>query len=153
MKAWIYIPASAVRTRPAPCTWRGVRKRFPTSGKVTCAPCRNSASEWLGRCPPELVAQTCTEQLCIWAEDTARDGNCGLDAFARSLLHQMGRSPKAGGPVQCSRNRSKLKAADDKIALLRRVGLEWLEANAQEPLWPGMTVSKLCGVVSGHYLP
>ena len=36
-----------------------------------------------------------------------------------------------------------------KIALLRRVGLEWLEANAQEPLWPGMTVSKLCGVVSG----
>ena len=32
---------------------------------------------------------------------------------------------------------------------MRQVGLEWLEANAQAPLWPGVTVSKLCGVVSG----
>ena len=126
--------------------WRSAALPHFREGHVR--PCRNSASVPLGRCPPELVAQLALNNLHP-DEDTARDGNCGLDAFARSLLHQMGRSPKAGGPVQSSRNRSKLKAADDKIALLRRVGLEWLEANAQEPLWPGMTVSKLCGVVSG----
>ena len=126
--------------------WRSATLPYFREGHVR--PCRNSASEWLGRCPPELVAQLALNNLYP-DEDTARDGNCGLDAFARSLLHQMGRSPKAGGPVQSSRNRSKLKAADDRRARLRRVGLEWLEANAQEPLWPGMTVSKLCGVVSG----
>ena len=126
--------------------WRSAALPHFREGHVR--PCRNSASEWLGRCPPELVAQLALNNLHP-DEDTAHDGNCGLDAFARSLLHQMGRSPNAGGPVQSSRNRSKLKAADDTLALLRRVGLEWLEANAQEPLWPGMTVSKLCGVVSG----
>ena len=126
--------------------WRSAALPYFREGHVR--PCRDRASVPLGGCPPELVAQLALNNL-LPDEDTAHDGNCGLDAFARSLLYQMGRSPKAGGPVQSSRNRSKLKAADDKNALLRRVGLEWLEANAQEPLWPGMTVSKLCGVVSG----
>ena len=126
--------------------WRSATMPYFREGHAR--PRRDSASVPLGRCPPELVAQLALTNLHP-DEDTAHDGNCGVDAFARSLLHQMGRSPNAGGPVQSSRNRSKLKAADDNIAFLRRVGLEWLEANAQEPLWPGVTVSKLCGVVSG----
>ena len=32
---------------------------------------------------------------------------------------------------------------------LRHVGVSWLEANATETLWPGMTVARLCMTVSG----
>ena len=42
-----------------------------------------------------------------------------------------------------------MKSNVDKVALLRHVGVSWLEANAAEMIWPGMTVAKLCCTVSG----
>ena len=86
-------------------------------------------------------------------ENTARDGNCGLDAFARSLLLQMSRNPKARGPMACIKQRSLLRTADDKIALLRQVGVKWLDTNARELMWQGMTIARLCSVVSGSLFP
>ena len=86
-------------------------------------------------------------------ENTARDGNCGLDAFAKSLLLQMSRNPRAGGPRACIKQRSILRTAGDKIALLRQVGVKWLDTHARELLWPGMSIAKLCSVVSGSQFP
>ena len=86
-------------------------------------------------------------------ENTARDGNCGLDAFAKSLLLQMSRNPRAGGPRACIKQRSILRTADDQIALLRQVGVKWLDTHARELLWPGMSIAKLCSVVSGSQFP
>ena len=37
----------------------------------------------------------------------------------------------------------------DKVALLRRVGVAWLEANYSEDIRQGMTMAKLCSTVSG----
>ena len=53
------------------------------------------------------------------------------------------------GPSASARNRRNLKKSNDKVAFLRRIGVSWLEANASEVIWPGMTVSKLCSTVSG----
>ena len=88
-------------------------------------------------------------------ENTARDGNCGLDAFAKSLLLQMSRHPTHCCPKErtCKEQRSILRTADDKIALLRQVGVKWLDAHARDLLWPGMSIAKLCWVVSGSQFP
>ena len=82
-------------------------------------------------------------------EATDRQGNCGIDAFARSLLAQMKDGRAGVGPSASARNRRNLRSSLDKIALLRRVGVSWLETNASEAIWPGMTVAKLCCAVSG----
>ena len=55
----------------------------------------------------------------------------------------------AAGPSASARNRRNLKKSVNKVDLLRRVGVSWLEANATEMIWPGMTVAKLCCTVSG----
>ena len=58
-------------------------------------------------------------------EATDRQGNCGLDAFARSLMSQMRNGGAAVGASESARNRRNMKNSDDGLALLRRVGLSW----------------------------
>ena len=82
-------------------------------------------------------------------EATNRAGNCGIDAFARSLMAQMRQKRSGGSQSEGARNRRNVQKASDKMSLLRRVGVSWLEANATEVIWPGMTVAKLCTTVSG----
>ena len=65
----------------------------------------------------------------------------------------MRRTPNSGGTAACSQNRSALRKADNKSALLRRVGVKWLEENQSEVMWSGMTVSRLCRIVSGMTFP
>ena len=101
----------------------------------------------MSQCPPALFAKLTLNGL-MPDEATDRQGNCGIDAFARSLMAQM-KDGRAAGPSASGRNRRILKKSGDKVALLRRVGVSWLEANASETMWPGMTVAKLCCTVSG----
>lgn len=100
------------------------------------------------RCPPELTSLLQVNNLSP-DEQTARDGNCGVDAFARSLMCQP-KLPRTGGRrSQCVVNRRNLQASSAKAALARRVGVEWLGSNARETLWEGMSVARLCQIVSG----
>ena len=103
--------------------------------------------EAMGRCPAALFHKLTVNGL-MPDEATDRSGNCGVDAFARSLMAQM-KDGRAAGPSASARNRRNLKQSVDKVAFLRRVGVSWLEANASETLWPGMTVARLCMTVSG----
>ena len=100
----------------------------------------------MGQCPPVLFNKLTVNGL-MPDEATDRQGNCGIDAFARSLMAQI--KDKIAGASASARNRRNLKKSVDKVALLRRVGVSWLEANASETIWPGMTVAKLCCTVSG----
>ena len=101
----------------------------------------------MSQCPPVLFAKLTLNGL-MPDEATDRQGNCGIDAFARSLMTQM-KDNIAAGPSASARNRRNLKNSVNKVDLLRRVGVSWLEANAAEMIWPGMTVAKLCCTVSG----
>ena len=53
------------------------------------------------------------------------------------------------GSSESARHRNNLKTSNANVVLARRVGVSWLEANAAEMIWPGMTVAKLCCTVSG----
>ena len=97
----------------------------------------------MGQCPPDLVAQLAANGLCP-DEATACDGNCGVDAFARSWMRQ-----QSGTRARAYAQARHLQKAADKVSLLRRVGVEWLEAHARESIWDGMTVAHLCEIVSG----
>ena len=101
----------------------------------------------MSQCPPVLFAKLTLNGL-MPDEATDRQGNCGIDAFARSLMTQM-KDNIAAGPSASARNRRNLKNSGNKVDLLRKVGVSWLEANHAEMIWPGMTVSKLCSTVSG----
>ena len=57
---------------------------------------------------------------------------------------------KQGGPTRFVKNRRCLQTAPDKVSLLRRVRVEWLEDHAREFIWDGMTVARLCEIVSGR---
>ena len=98
----------------------------------------------MGQCPPDLSAQLAINGL-LPDEATARDGNCGIDAFARSLMHQW----EQGCQTHLVKRRQTLQTTSDKVSFLRRVGVAWLEAHAREFLWDGMTVASLCEIVSG----
>ena len=101
----------------------------------------------MSRCPQALFTKLTLNGL-MPDEATDRQGNCGIDAFARSLMTQM-EVARAAGPSASARSRRILKNSVDRGAVLRRVGVSWLELNASETIWPGMTVQKLCCTVSG----
>ena len=102
----------------------------------------------MGQCPPALWNKLTTNAL-MPDEATDRSGNCGIDAFAWSLMAQMQDGRAGVGPSASAKNRRNLKKSLHKVALFRRVGVSWLEANASEVIRPGMTVAKLCSTVSG----
>ena len=101
----------------------------------------------MSQCPPALFAKLTLNGL-MPDEATDRQGNCGIDAFARSLMAQM-KDNIAAGHSESARNRRNFMKSVNKVDLLRRVGVSWLEANASEVIWPGVTVAKLCSTVSG----
>ena len=103
--------------------------------------------EAMSQCPPALFAKLTLNGL-MPDEATDRQGNCGIDAFARSLMTQM-KDNIAAGPSASARNRRNLKKSVNKVDLLRRVGVSWLEANASETMWPGMTVHSVRMVIPG----
>ena len=103
--------------------------------------------EAMSQCPKALFDKLTLNGL-MPDEATDRQGNCGIDAFARSLMAQISDKIVAG-PSDTARNRRNLKKSVNKVDLLRRVGVSWLETNASEMIWPGMTVAKLCCTVSG----
>ena len=103
--------------------------------------------EAMSQCPKALFDKLTLNGL-MPDEATDRQGNCGIDAFARSLMAQISDKIVAG-PSDTARNRRNLKKSVNKVDLLRRVGVSWLETNASEMIWPSMTVAKLCCTVSG----
>ena len=103
--------------------------------------------EAMGQCPPALFDKLTVNEL-MPDEATDRQGNCGIDAFARSLMAQL-KDDRVAGSSASATNRRNLKKSIDKVAVLRRVGVSWLEVNASETIWSGMTVAKLCCTVSG----
>ena len=109
---------------------------------------QRQSAEVMGGCPPALASKLTVNGL-MPDEATDRQGNCGIDAFARSLMAQMQDGRAGVGPSASARNRRNLKKSNDKVALLRRIGVSRLDANASEVIWPGMTVSRLCSTVSG----
>ena len=84
----------------------------------------------MSQCPTALFTKLTLNGL-MPDEATDRQGNCGIDAFARSLMTQM-KDNIAAGPSASARNRRNLKTSNDKVALLRRVGVSWLETNVVE---------------------
>ena len=100
--------------------------------------------EAMGQCPPALFDKLTVNEL-MPDEATDRQGNCGIDAFARSLMAQL-KDDRVAGSSASATNRRNLKKSVDKLC---RVGVSWLEVNASETIWPGMTVAKLCCTVSG----
>ena len=102
----------------------------------------------MSQCPPALFAKLTLNGL-MPDEATDRQGNCGIDAFARSLMAQMQDGRAGVGASASAKNQRNLNNSLHKVALLRRVGVSWLEVNASETIWPGMTVAKLCCTVSG----
>ena len=61
----------------------------------------------MSQCPPALFAKLTLNGL-MPDEATDRQGNCGIDAFARSLMTQM-KDNIAAGPSASARNRRNLK--------------------------------------------
>ena len=100
------------------------------------------SAEVMDRCPQSLLSKLTVNGL-MPDEATDRQGNCGIGAFARSLMAQMQDGRAGVGPSASARNRRNLKTSVDKVAVLRRVGVSWLEATASETIWPGVTVAKL----------
>ena len=82
-------------------------------------------------------------------EATDRLGNCGLDAFAVSLLAQMKDGRVGAGQTESAKHKRNLNTTLDKVALLRRVDVAWWAANASEAICQGMAVARLCSTVSG----
>eukprot|EP00974_Lingulodinium_polyedra_P131729 11218909-Lingulodinium_polyedra.AAC.1 len=63
-------------------------------------------------------------------------------------MSQMRNGGAAVGAAESARNRKDLKSNVDRLTLLRRVGVSWLETHRSEVIWQGMTVAKLCTTVS-----
>ncbi len=120
----------------------GMSSPLPT-GPCACVT-GGAPTEALGKCPAPLFHKLVVNGF-MPDEAANRTGNCGIDAFARSLMAQM---RLRGGVTRSegAKNRRTVQNAADKI---RRVGVSWLEASAEEVIWPGMTVAKLCTTVSG----
>jgi len=102
-------------------------------------------------CPPDVVRQLAANSLRA-DEQTVRDGNCGVHAFVTGLVDQMQcKAPKKGGPGAALR-RKLLRAPNGtagRIAMARAAGAAWLKDNAGTQMWEGMSVGRLCVVVSG----
>ena len=127
----------ARRSRASPCFRPGhahVHQRPP--------------AEAVGKCPAPLLHKLTVNGLSP-DEATNRAGNCCIDAFARSLMAQMRQKQSGGSQSEGARNRRDVQKAAINMSLLRCAGVSWLEANAAEVIWPGMTVAKLCTTVSG----
>ena len=86
-------------------SWREVALPYFREDHVH--PCMPSPVEPMMRCPPELSQALALNGLPP-DEDTARDGNCGLDAAARGLLDQLQRTPNLGGGAACIHSQSAL---------------------------------------------
>ena len=97
--------------------------------------------EAMGQCPPALCDKLTLNGL-MPDEATDRQGNCGIDAFARSLMAQMKDAiPQANnGNVASSTSRRNLKKSID-------MGCRGWRSDASETIW--MTVAKLCCTMSG----
>ena len=74
--------------------------------------------EAMGQCPAALFHKLTVNGLRP-DEATDRLGNCGIDAFARSLMAQM-KDGRAAGPSASARNRRNLKQSVDKVAMLQK---------------------------------
>ena len=127
--------------------WQSCWRPFFRPGNVSPAHQRPTGA--IGQCPCALLDKLKANGL-LPDEKTDRQGNCGLDAFARSFMAQTGNGQANVGPSASARNRRELRKNANKLALLRRVGVAWLEANSLETIWPGMTVAKLCCTVSNR---
>ena len=97
----------------------------------------------LPRCPAALRDILHVNGL-VPDENTAGDGNCGVDAFVRSFLAC---SPTKRG----HRNHycSALRKAENKLAVARDAAAEWLVEHANDSMWDAMTIRSLCQTVSG----
>ena len=99
-----------------------------------------------GQCPPTLANQLAINGL-VPDEQTDRIGNCGVDAFVRSLLNQP-KLPHRSGQSQAGKNRTMLQRSRAKAALARQVGVKWLADHGGDAIWEGMTIALLCETVS-----
>ena len=88
---------------------------------------RPRLAETSASCPPDLVRELAANNL-VPDEQTARDGNCGIDAFARSLLAQMQNGQGATCRTESARRRRDLHKARDKL-----IGCAKLECNGWKP--------------------
>ena len=125
--------------------WLKTLLPFFSDGRV-CR--RRSNTDAAPTCPPRLAAQLAVNNL-IPDEETARDGNCGVDAFVRGLMQQRKVPRTRANHSQGVDNRRLLQASTARVALARRLGVEWLGTHARDSLWEGMTVARLCEIVSG----
>ena len=75
----------------------------------------------MSQCPPALFAKLTLNGL-MPDEATDRQGNCGIDAFARSLMAQM-KDGRAAGPSVSARSRRSFKTSVDKVAFDATFGL------------------------------
>ena len=92
--------------------------------------------QWHKRQPGETFVRrpaTLANKLSVHGllpdEATDRQGNCGIYAFAKSRLAQMKDGRVGAGQTECPKHKRNRKTTLDKVALLRRVGVAWLEAN------------------------
>ena len=105
----------AWRSRSSPCFHPGhVHQRRP--------------GETFVRCSATLANKLAVNGL-LPDEATGRQGNCGLDDVANILLAQLKDGRAGAGHRETAKHKLNLKTTLDKVALLRRVGVAWLEAN------------------------
>lgn len=98
-------------------------------------------------CPPGISRQLAANSLRV-DEGTVRDGNCGVHAFITGLIDQTGGMLAKDRPVRLKRLLSDTRV-DQKIAMARAEGVKWLKAHTDDKMWEGMSVCKLCEMVSG----
>ena len=86
-----------------------------------------------GLCPPGLARELAINGL-VPDEQTDRRGNCGVDAFVRSLTQQPG-LPRGRGQSEATKRRSQLQRSEGKKATLaRNLGVKWLADHARDAL-------------------
>ena len=122
--------------------WRNVALPLLLPGAITKHSPDTSATPHL-LCPDALLRQLALNNLTV-DNSTVSDGNCGVDAFVRGLSDQATRHT-------LTRAAKTLLRCDPvaRIAQARADATAWLRDHRQTQLWEGMSLEKLCCVVSG----
>ena len=84
---------------------------------------QQQSAEVMCRCPQALLNKLTVNGL-MPDEATDRQGNCGIDAFARSL---MAFTRSFTGHSTSARNQRNLKNNTDKATLVRHEGVSWCQ--------------------------
>ena len=116
--------------------------RLPLLLAYTARPRQLQPCDGKVHCPPRLVAELTANGLDL-AHDTLCGGNCGLHAFAISLIDGGKRYASLCNTAAFKKFHKYRRDPGAMVAYLRDLAMSWLLAHGDDEVWDGLTVRQL----------